>query len=251
MPLPEKYNFSGTPEQLAILLPIAQMLHQSFEDLELSSSGHDYERIPGTSFRGSPQVQLWFKEQSSVAKLADRARNPHEARASFRLPEGSWASEAPAREMARKIKAKFATPIFQFQSGEIKFTYFDNKKGYDFRLLTLNATEAKKVIESVMDLNGHSPDWKLLKKHESEPGTFSSIPDRVQVLGKTVKVSNLRPKTTLYFNYAIGKVPPRIEEVYLVDTGRLLRKAYENAPNSFLLPASRIGEQHNPAQRLA
>lgn len=212
---------------------------------------HDYERLPGLSFRGIPQIQLWFKEKYSVAKANGRARHPAEARVSFRLPRDSWSAEAPAKEMALRIRDKFAKPIYQIEAGETKYTYLDKDKGYDFRLLTANKAEAKRVIESVMDLNSHNPNWKLLKTHGSEEEAFSATPEIVRVVGEQIKVLTERPKTTLYFSYSVAKVPPRIKEIYLVDTSRFYRRAYHQEPNPYLGRESRVGELHSSVQRLA
>ena len=206
---------------------------------------HDYERLPGLSFRGIPQIQLWFREKYSVAKANNRAKNPAEARIGFRLVNADWASEAPAKAMALKIRDKFAKPIYQIEAGELKVTYYDNSKGYDFRLLVQNVEESKQVIESVMDLNGHSPNWKLLKIHTSDAGAFSETPQKVRVLGQTITILTERPKTTLYFSYSIAKVPPQIKEVYLVDTSRRYHKAYYQEPNAFLGRQERGNETRN------
>lgn len=203
---------------------------------------HDYERLPGISFRGIPQVQLWFLEKYSTAKTNGRIKNPHEMLVSFRI-NGDWSTEAPAKAMALKIKGKFATPIFQIQSGELKVTYLDKSKGYDFRLLIDSKEEAKRVIESVMDLNGDTPQWKLLKTHKSEEG-FDTV-ETVRVVGETIKITSLRPKTEVFFRYAIAKVPPRISEIALVDTSFRYPRAYYIEPNPYLGRESRVGEIHN------
>lgn len=227
---------------------IAEQKQRNFERLKervglgAYTPSHDYERLPGLSFRGIPQVQLWFLEKYHVAKTNGRAKNPHEALVSFRIND-DWSTEAPAKAMALKIKGKFATPIFQFQAGELKVTYLDKNKGYDFRLLVDSKEEAKRVIESVLDLNGDAPQWKLLKTHKSEE-EFNTV-ETVRVVGETITVTSLRPKTELYFRYAIAKVPPRISEIALVDTSLRYPRAYYIEPNPYLGRESRVGELHN------
>jgi hypothetical protein len=257
-------NSSGRSTTFAVCLigandsqGIAAQKQENFKRLKEKAGmtdylpAHDYERLPGIAFRGIPQVQLWFREKQSAARAAGRSTNPCEARVSFRLPKDSWEAELPAREMARKIKRAFATPIFQIETGELKATYLDKDRGYDFRLLVRSKAEAKKIIEAVMDLNSHTPNWRLLKVHTSEAELFTDTPERFRVLGKTISVNNHRPKTIVYFAYAIAKVPPRTAEVPLVDTTRRYPKPYENAPNTFLGRESRTGEQHNSVKRLA
>jgi len=257
-------NSSGRSTTFAVCLigandsqGIAAQKQENFKALKQKAGlndyipAHDYERLPGLSFRGLPQVQLWFHEKYSVAKTNNRAKHPAEARISFRISGDRWRAEAPAREMALKIRNKFARPIFQINAGELKVTYLDKEKGYDFRLLVTNRAEGKRIIESVMDLKGENPDWKHLRWTFAEEETFSSVPEKHRVVGKTVTVSSLRPKTDLYFSYAIAKVPPRIEEIYLVDTSRRYQNAYYHEPNSYLGRTARTDRNHNPVQRLA
>jgi hypothetical protein len=200
---------------------------------------HDYQRIPGIAFSGIPQVQLWFLEKYSVAKANGRSKHPHEALVSFRIND-DWSSDAPAKAMALRIRDRFARPIFKIDSGELKVTYFDKIKGYDFRLLVPTKEEAKQIIEATLDLNGHSPQWKLLKTHSSEDDSFTR--ETVRIVGETITINSIRPKTNLYFRYAIAKVPPRISEIPLVDTSLRYPMAYQKEPNPFLGRESRVGE---------
>jgi hypothetical protein len=211
---------------------------------------HDYQRLPGIAYRGIPQIQLWFREKYSVAKANNRAKHPAEARVSFRLADSDWTSEAPAKTMALKIRDKFAKPIFQIEAGELKATYFDQLKGYDFRLLVNTKAESKQIIESVLDLNGHTPNWRLLKIHTSESEAFSETPQKVRVLGQTITVLTERPKTTLYFAYSIAKVPPQLQDIYLVDTSRRYNKAYYQEPNPYLGRQSRVSTNNNSVMPL-
>ncbi len=201
---------------------------------------HDYQRIPGIAFSGIPQIQLWFLEKYSTAKAGGRANHPQESLVSFRIND-DWSSDIPARTIALKIRNKFARPIFKIESGGLKVTYLDKQKGYDFRLLVLNKDEAKRVIEAVMDLNGHSPQWKLLKTHDSDESSIT--PERVRVVGETITINSVRPKTEVYFRYAIAKVPPRIEEIPLVDTTWLYPKAYYIEDNPYLGLQSKVGQK--------
>jgi hypothetical protein len=202
---------------------------------------HDYERLPGLAFSGIPQVQLWFLEKYSVAKANGRAKRPHEALVSFRI-NSDWSSDAPAKAMALKIRDRFARPIFKIESGELKVTYLDKNKGYDFRMLVDTKEEGKRIIEAVLDLNGHIPEWKLLKTHKSEDESFGV--ETVRVVGETFRMSSIRPRTEVYFRYAIAKVPPSTKEIPLVDTSLRYPMAYQKESNPFLGRESRVGEIH-------
>jgi hypothetical protein len=222
----DKDSFLGKNSTKAVCLiestdsqSLADIKRQNFRDVQSwlgavdSSPIHSYISLPGESVEGEPQVQLWFREKNSEARRNGRERHPVRARVSFRIKEDTW-TPVDAQAMARKIASKFAKPIFSFAKGEKICTYFDKKKGFWFQLFVLNKDEAKNVIEAVLDLQNQRPNWNLLKMTESE---HILVKKTTTVMGTSV-VEDPRPKTTVYFAYALAKVPPLPDDVPLVDT---------------------------------
>jgi hypothetical protein len=188
---------------------------------------HDFELLPEVTVQCQPQVQLWFEEKLSVAKSHNRRQI--RSRVSIRIKE-DWNSESDANPMALRIKNKFANPIFHFERGKQTYSYNDKKKGYLFIVNVPSESEAKRVIESTLDLVNETPDWKILRKSGfvEEP-----IVESKRVLGETVRIQPLR-ETTVYFRYAIAKIWPVTRDIPLVDTSQTYWNAIYHEDNPFL-----------------
>ncbi len=215
---------------------IAALKRQNFdwikEELGFSNTEpiHPFVTLPGESLRGEAQVQLWFYEKRSVAKREGRGRHPAHARISYRIKE-DW-NPAQIKAHALEIRNKFAKPIFSFDKGERKITYFDKKKALLFIMSVSSEAEAKKALTPVFDLINQTPDWNKLTESTASAARF--VKRQEKVLGKTVTL-NPRPSTTVYFDYAIAKIFPLPDDVPLVDTTRKYWNACYIENNPFLM----------------
>jgi hypothetical protein len=219
---------------------IAEIKMRNFEALKKKvgmdwQPVHDYELLPDITVEGKPQVQLWFWEKYSNAKRNNRQQA--RARVSFRIMDENW-STAEANSLALKIRDKFAKPIYSFEKGQLSLQYLNKKKAHNFRLTVDDKAEAKRVIEDVLDLLGETPNWDYLVKAESEKN-FNEV-QTTRVLGKTVKVSPQRPRTIVYFKYAIAKIPPLTTDFALVDTSGTYAKALYHESNPYLAPEPQL-----------
>lgn len=107
-------------------------------------------------FRFHPQVRLFFYEDQA---LVEDGYQPVKADISFRLMNETETTMTPAnaQTIARKINSLFATGQgFTWKKGRETWAYYDDSKGYRLRLLAWNETEAKKVIEQVLEIQGHT-----------------------------------------------------------------------------------------------
>jgi hypothetical protein len=244
--LPEEIDtkgFGGKTSTKAVCLigatdsqGIAALKRQNFdfvrEELGFTNNAdpvHPYIALPGESVVGDPQVQLWFLEKKSKARAEGREKHPVRARIAYRLKDESF-SEAEAKRLAREIARHFAQPIFSFEKGELVFTYFDKKKAYNFQIYALDISEAKSVIAQVFKVIGDTPDWKKLHSTKSED-SFGRTTTRVMDVTVT---EDLRPKTTVYFAYALAKVPPLPSDIPLVDTVGVYWNPFVLEKNPFL-----------------
>lgn len=251
MPIPDKFNFSGTPEQLTQILPMAELIYQCFEDFKATGVSNPFIALPVESVEGLPQVQLWFRELYRDAKADGRPNNQTNSQISFRIKnELDWReSEVEAKQTARKISALFAEPIFSFRRGEEKFTYWDKKKAYKFTLLVTSEGEAKRVLTEVFKLLEDTPNWQKLTNNRTEADFKTK--KTTKILGDTVPIPDQRPITTVYFQYAVAKIPPSNNDIGLVDTVNGLPNAYERKPNPFFAQRSDSGGSHASQVRLA
>lgn len=177
--------------------------------------------IPITTFQTQiefkPQVQLYFVEAS---RDVEAGYAPVEGEISFRLTEAQYqqdVSPAEAKNLANKIKAVMATPIFVWKKGRILCTYKDPDRGYNFQLYCFNETEGRRVIEQVLDIRNHSPDWDLLVVHESKRN-FPIVPPQKVVYGKSRRQPRKRPRADVRFRYATLHLYGLQNPITLVDT---------------------------------
>ena len=185
--------------------------------------------LPVTTFQQrytfAPQVQLYFLEP---ATQTESGYPQVEGEISFRLTEPEYENVTPteARNLARRIKSVLATPPFVWKKGRVICRYIDVKKGYDFRLFVLSESEGKRVIEQVLDIRNHAPDWENLTVSESRRN-FPITPPSKTIYGKSRKMPRPRPRADVKFRYAALHIHGLPNAVTLVSTGGSRKKALE------------------------
>jgi hypothetical protein len=181
---------------------------------------------PSTSFqettRYHPQIHLYFEEKYTEA---DPGYKPLRSQVSLRLMNETTdtLTKAEITVIATKIKTLFSTSVpFHWKRGKELFSYIDQAHGYYFQLLCFSTTEAKKVIEQVLDIRGHTPNWKLLNsKTNAEPvGSYPTIPVSKTILGKSYKQPRRRPVGNVYFTHAVLHIHGKPNPVVLVDSDK-------------------------------
>jgi hypothetical protein len=122
-----------------------------------------------------PQVRLYFCEDPDDV---ERGYAPVEAELSFRIISETSQSmtESEARVMANKIKSLFCTGTgFRLHKGRTKCVYREPARGYQFSVNAFSLTEGKRLIEQVLDIQGHSPDWKCLIHSQLDQSPMSDL----------------------------------------------------------------------------
>jgi hypothetical protein len=189
---------------------------------------------PSTSFQETtkyyPQVHLYFEEKTTDVEPGYKALR---SQVSLRLigETASTLSVTDATAIATRIKSLFVTGTrFFWKRGKLLFSYIDQSKGYYFQLLCFNEIEAKKIIEQVLDIRNHTPNWKLLnQKTNAEPVTsYPTIPGNKTILGKSYKQPRKRPVGTVYFTHAVVHVYGKPTPTVLVDPDRRYQNSLVN-----------------------
>lgn len=188
--------------------------------------------IPSISFQEqftfAPQIRLYFLED---ARDVEQGFSPVEGDITFRLtretPETITPSEA--RNLATRVRTAFTSAGgFVWKKGRVKVTYLDKKKGYDFRLFVISEAEGKRIIEQVLDIQGHTPEWDFLTIHESR-ATFPIVPGNHTVYGKTRRKMRRRPRADVRFRWAELHIHGLPNPVVLVDRTGTRRDALMTA----------------------
>jgi len=168
-------------------------------------------------FRFKPQVRLFFNEDYS---LVEDGYESVKADISFRImgEDERTITPAKAQTLANKINTLFATGKgFTWKKGRETWAYYDDSRGYRLRLLAWNETEAKKVIEQVLDVQGHTPDWEAYLSRTTKNRAFPTIPGMHFIYGKQRRKPRDRPIAYVRFRYAELKVWGMVHAVTLVD----------------------------------
>lgn len=186
--------------------------------------------IPTPSFQEArkfkPQVQLSFQEDH---RDIEPGYTPVTGEISFRLMSESsqTLTESEARVIANKVKTLFGgQSAFVWRKGKVMCSYTDRAKGYQLQLLCRDKSEGKRVIEQVLDIQNHSPDWKFLNVSENENavGRYPTIPPRETVLGRSRRMPRSRPIADVRFQYAVMHVHGISNPVVLYDRSRIFRQ---------------------------
>jgi hypothetical protein len=153
-------------------------------------------RLQQQNVQTIPQVIINFQETAQSAQANKRTDHPLGAHHHIRF-EKDFSSEAEVQALARKVREAFATPLFHFDKGRLKYTYLDKIKGFLFIVATPNETEARKVIEKLLFVVGESPNWDLLTESRSNKN-FSQV-KTIRINGKSYKQPQMRPTGKVYF----------------------------------------------------
>jgi len=155
-----------------------------------------------------PQITLYFKED--LNDLEDDTR-PTWGEISFRLMNESSVTIAKPEllALANKIKTVFGPANgYIWKKGRKLYSYTEKDKGYQLQLLCRDDSTAKQLINKVLDIQNHTPDWKFLKSNiaDDENGSFPYNPGNHTILGKSYKKPRRRPMVDVRFQYATATI---------------------------------------------
>lgn len=224
----KKVILSGAEETLKPVITLLMGIYQLLDDVQQPVYG-----VPISGFQAQtkfkPQIMLWFLQEKQEATQG-RARVDGEI--SFRLMpyESDTISETYIKQLAQKIKAKFASgQPFVWRKGKELYSYCDDAKGYRLNILSVSENEAKRVVEQVLDIQNHSPDWRYLNKNTKPQADtlYSETPGNTIILNKSIKKPRRRPLASVKFQYALLHLHGLPEPICLVDRSARFTGALE------------------------
>jgi hypothetical protein len=193
--------------------------------------------IPSMDFQErmefKPQIQLYFAKEAETPQ--SQADNPeyvpgsvsNSSVISVRVMNYEWntITLGVAQSLANKVKAKFMSPPFLWQKGKVKCVYTDPKKGYHMQVNSRTEFAGRMVIENVLDIQNHSPDWEkfTINKNDQPFVAYPETNNTEIVMGQSVKMPKKRPNVDVRFRYAVLHVYGLPNPVPLCDrTGKLV-----------------------------
>ena len=179
--------------------------------------------IPITSYQEirkfQPQIFLHFLEDGNDVSEGYAAVT---GEISFRVMNktSETLTNNDLKTYANRIKTSFtANNGFIWKKGKSMVSYIDRAKGYQLQLLCRNESEGKRVVEQVLDIQQHTPDWKYLNVSENSESlaAYPTIPKNTTILGKVRKEPRRRPIADVRFMYAVAHLQGLTNGVVLVD----------------------------------
>jgi hypothetical protein len=188
MPLPDKFTVAGSPEQVALLLPILEAMYLGFKEVE-SNNQSVYGLPPGPEFDEWLQLTLHWKGLIVGTKKWHREEKSVRLKGINPRTQGLEYFQA----LGRKIISKFDN--LNFRSGRVKCKYTNWKDGFQTWGYFSSKEVGYHIIETMGDIVNKPIDKKIFK-HEGvldEAGAFDTTPEKVQIAGKLVRPRQRAP----------------------------------------------------------
>jgi hypothetical protein len=212
----------------AIMTIIRMMLYyfvlRKANDLQSAIYGipvHSYQE----TWKFKPQVHLYFQEDPQDVEAGYA---PVTGEINFRLANESYETMtmAEVNSLANRVQSNFATAGgFIWRKGKVMCSYADRSRGYKLQILARDKTEGRRVIEQVLDIQGHTPDWEYLNVTTNEEimERYPTIPPTRSILGKSRRLPRKRPVAEVRFRHALLHVWGLPNPVVLIDREHVYR----------------------------
>jgi hypothetical protein len=169
--------------------------------------------------RNKPKITLHFLEDLKDVEFGYR---PVTGEIAFRLMHETTTSlsKSEATNYGTKIKSIFgSTGGFVWKKGKEVCSYSDWDQGYQLQLMSRNESEGRRVVERVLEIQSHAPDWENFNLSQNgEPSqAFPTVPPSETILGKTHKLPRRRPIADVRFQFASLKLSGLPKPVILFD----------------------------------
>jgi hypothetical protein len=213
MTLPENFVVSGTPEQLAILLPLLEAQYQFFKNIDVPAGGGSSRPLP-VDVKGKIYIKLYFKG------IIRGTASTHRTEKSFRLMHDDPKTISLQRLtfLANQTKTKFNN--FTFTTGHDTYTYNEPAQGFNRVFGHFSSeSDARRLFEQLLDIPQLSPKWeRLTKSIVVQPGNrFQDPPEKVIQANVSIRADRERPIANMTFSHATIKFPHIRNEIDLVD----------------------------------
>lgn len=174
-----------------------------------------------------PQITLHFKED---LEDVESSYQPVKGEINIRVIGETYETitEAKLKTLANRIKTNFgANNGYVWRKGKVRCNYSDKSKPYFLQILSRDVTAGKSVIERVLDIQNHTPDWEFLNKGENEAPSqaYPTIPPTKTILGKARRMPRRRPIADVRFTKAEAHIISLAAPIILYDRTRLYSKA--------------------------
>ena len=174
--------------------------------------------IPSTDFHETnkflPQITITWRESIEDARSANRYAT--KARYTVRW-RGDYATTNDINQIRRKVNLIFNNPTrHSFYKGREKYSYYDLEKGYRLIVTARDETEAKDVINKLLEIQDDNPlNESLLGKNTKDRNWDTN--EIIRVNGQNYKKPTERPIGKVWFDKAEFKVHGMTHDILLTN----------------------------------
>ena len=167
---------------------------------------------------GHPKIVLYFEEDR--ADVED-GYAPVKGTIGFRIMDKQAdITKADLKAIATRIKTQFNTEEHQrWRKGKVMCSYTYWEQGYQLQLLCKTVADAKSLVNKVVSIQNHAPQWERFQTstNESPLEAYPTVPAQAQIMGETVRLDRRRPIAMVRFQYAFALIPGLNGRQILVD----------------------------------
>ncbi|MBH8553601.1 hypothetical protein I8751_14720 [Nostocaceae cyanobacterium CENA357] len=225
----ETIVIGGQAELLKPVIVQTLAQHQVLGERDLGTIyGTPPEAFPERRYK--PELVLKFYQERKDRVAGEK---PITMQISMRLMNKSkddFASDAYVKQLAEKVHQRFARPPFKVTKGNKPYSYADWEKGYQMLLWVDGLAQARRIVEQVLDIQGHSVDNSKLKKASvnAQTDSISTIPEKVTIMGKREKLlvqgkPGVVTFRSAYINVGLAGIKP----ITLIDLGKRKQQIYQ------------------------
>jgi hypothetical protein len=193
-------NLVGDSESLPDMVVMADVINQLLG--QMVTEGREKELAPKRV--GKILIKLFFSGTTTKGRRKT-------VESSMRLMSSKDAAKIITLDRIRyygsMIVKKFGD--WQHKTGKSLYCYADWDKGYQLQLLVPSETEAKRIVEQILDIQSHKPEWEYLSlsKNTNEAKRYPDLPNKIDIAGKKVRPPTQRAVCTVKFQRALIKFP--------------------------------------------
>lgn len=234
MPKPLKVIIESTLEDLADKIEALTVEYQVNQGKDMGTFYilPEQEVIERSARR--PQIIMLFEQPAK--ELTENFPRAVVGRVSFRImtKDSTTITKQDLEFYANRIKTLFGgeTP-FIWERGKELYSYVDQVKGYRLQVLAAHEQAARKVVEQILDVQSHSPDWEFMNRSTPvvAPETkYDDTPSKQTILGEPYRKKRRRPRVTMVFWKAEIFIDGIAGNTLLCDRTGYLYKASDQQP---------------------
>lgn len=229
----DKIILRGNSTLLKPIITEILALNQILRNKDLGTVYTLPSRTPVVPRRGRPKFQLCFLQDTNANSRRTRdnieqGRKRQEAEISFRLMNETnrTISRGELTNLGNRVKEIFgANGGFVWRKGKTMYSYTDWDLGYQLQLLCRSKTEAKRIVEAVLRIRNHVPNWMFFNvvENDNEAARYPADPPNEIIMGESRKPEIERPLVDVRFQYALVHLGGFKEPIEVCDrSGKLI-----------------------------